>query len=59
MVTSKPIEYKDGGPWKRENDEDRNFVLQVKMYPILVEEFGNAIKLKYTNGMDQKNGITT
>lgn len=59
MVTSKPFEYKDGGPWKRENDEDRNFVLQVKMYPILVEEFGNAIKLKYTNGMDQETGITT
>jgi hypothetical protein len=60
MVTSKPFEDKDGGPWKRENDtENRNFVLQVKMYPILVEEFEKPIKLKYTKGMDQETGITT
>jgi hypothetical protein len=35
------------------------FLLQVKMYPMLVEQFENSVKLKYTNGMDQETGITT
>jgi hypothetical protein len=29
------------------------------MHPILVEEFHNPVKLKYTNGMDVETGITT
>jgi hypothetical protein len=60
MIASKPFEDKNGGPWKKENPQDnRNFVLQVKMYPMLVEEFQNPVKLKYTNGMDIETGITT
>jgi hypothetical protein len=60
MVTSEPFPDKNGGPWKIENPtENRNFVLQVKMHPMLVEEFENPLKLKYTNGMDQETGITT
>jgi hypothetical protein len=53
MITSKAFTDKDGGPWKRENvKETRNFVFQVKMHPMLVEEFHNSVKLKYTNGID-------
>jgi predicted RNA-binding protein len=60
MVASKPFEDKDGGPWKKENLQDnRNFVLQVKMYPMLVEEFQKPVKLKYINGIDIETGITT
>ena len=60
MVTSKPFEDKKGGPWKLENsNEIRNFVWQVKMHPLLNEDFENNVKLKYTNGMDKETGITT
>ena len=61
MVTSLPFEDKTGGPWKKENRaEVRNFVWQVKMYPILVEEFQNNVKLSYTSkGMDKETDITT
>jgi predicted RNA-binding protein len=60
MVTSKPFVDNDGGPWRRENPtEKRNFVLQVKMHPMLVEQFKNTVKLQYPNGMNQETGITT
>lgn len=61
IVTSFPFEDKSGGPWKKENDvEDRNFIWQVKMHPILVEEFQNNVKLSYTSkGMDKETEITT
>ena len=60
LVTSKPFEDKKGGPWKLENpNETRNFIWQVKMHPMLVEEFANPVKLKYENGMNKETGITT
>lgn len=60
MVTSKPFIDNSGGPWKKENPaESRNFTFQVKMHPMLVEEFENSAKLKYTKGMDAETGITT
>ena len=61
MITSKSFEDKKGGPWKRENlDEGRNFVWQVKMHPLLVDEFENPVKLKYkSKGIDEETRITT
>ena len=60
MVTSKPFEDKSGGPWKNENgSESRDFVWQVKMHPVLVEEFEKPVKLHYEEGMDKETGITT
>jgi len=59
MITSKPFEDKKGGPWKLENpNERRNFVWQVKMHPLLMEEFQNNVKLKYPNGINKETGIT-
>lgn len=60
MITSKPFEDKNGGPWKNENgSENRDFVWQVKMHPMLVEEFENPVKLTYTAGMNKETGIST
>lgn len=61
MITSKPFEDKNGGPWKFENsNESRNFLWQVKMHPLLTEEFQNPVKLRYTSkGMDEETKITT
>jgi len=60
MVTSKPFDDKNGGPWKLENpNEQRSFFWQVKMHPMLAEEFENNVKLQYTQGMDKETGITT
>ena len=60
MITSKPFEDKLGGPWKTENPkETRSFVWQVKMHPMLVEEFEKPVKLHYVKGMDKETGITT
>jgi len=60
MVTSEPFEDKQGGPWKKQNpNETRNFLWQVKMHPLLVEEFSNNVKLSYVSGMNKETGITT
>lgn len=60
MVTSKPFADNDGGPWKKENlKETRNFFWQVKMHPLLAEEFVYSAKLDYKGGMDKETGITT
>ena len=60
LVTSKPFVDKKEGPWKRENpDETRNFIWQVKMHPLLTEEFVNPVKLNYENGLNKETGIKT
>jgi len=59
IVTSEPFQDDQGGPWKKENPgESRNFDLQIKMYPMLVDEFEKPVKLNYENGMDQETGLT-
>ena len=60
LVTSKPFEDEKGGPWKIENsNETRNFIWQVKMHPVLTEEFVNPVKLDYENGLNKETGIRT
>ena len=60
MVISKPFQDKKGGPWKIENgDENRDFIWQVKIHPMLVEEFEKPVKLSYIGGINKETGIIT
>lgn len=50
----------DGGPWKDEAlGEDRDFTWQVRISPIIVEEFENPTKLSYENSVNPDTGIST
>jgi len=60
MATSECFEDKSGGPWKLENKEEkRDFVWQVKMHPLLVDDFVKNVKLSYEKGIDIETGIVT
>lgn len=60
MVVSEPFSDPNGGPWKNNNTKERrNFNWQVKIFPILVDEFETPIDLHYVNGVDDETKIAS
>ena len=60
MVTSLPFKDENGGPWKNENPgENRDFIWQVRMYPMLVNAFNNPFDLDYPKNFNKETGIHT